>query len=158
MRSLDSMSLRFFPLSQSRSKIQLSNSGQPRIKSQENVQNLHNSGHFDCHVDSKLWMAGGWYRRLLPAERFLLQQCSTEKQTETLYDLSQKILKTVENKLVTHLRPKQQFPFISGNEFIPWTTSCGCYVRKSSGQPGNLRQSIIAIPLIFIPLPHMWGF
>lgn len=74
-----------------------------------------------------------------------------------LYGLSQKMLKTTENKMVTHLRHKEQFSFIFGNELLQWTINCSCCVR-SSGRPGSLRQSITAIPLIFIPLLHIWGF
>ena len=66
--------------------------------------------------------------------------------------------KQLKRQKITHPKHKQQIPFIFGNELTQQNTYGGRYVRKNSGQPGNLRQSVTAIPLIFIPLPHIWGF
>lgn len=48
------MSLRFFPLSQTRSKIRLRSPGHSRVKPLEKVLGLPHSGNFGSDVDSKL--------------------------------------------------------------------------------------------------------
>lgn len=151
MRGQDSKSLRFFSLSQSRPKIQLRSSGHPRVKSLEHVLSLHNSGHFDRQGESKIQTVRGWRCSLLTAQRLLSRQRATEKWIRTLYD------PLTQNK-ITQPKHKPQFPFIFGNELSQWNTYGDCNVRKNSGQPGNLAQRITAVPLIFIPLLHIWGF